>query len=267
MNTITSFVQRHSLLTFFVLAYGFSWGSYYLLSAPFLFPFGAILAALIVASLSQGRGGLKELWSRCVRWRVGVRWYAVALSVPVGLALGAAGLNILLGAQVSTAVQLAPWFSFFTFFPLALLDAPLMEETGWRGYAMPRFSSSRSPLTNTLILGVLLAGWHLPLALGAGPLAAPYLIAAVASAVVTNWIYYNTGESAMLAMVYHTAANTMGGAGFNLFQIFTGSDAVRIWWLLAAVNCAAAVVLALVAWPFRDKSSVAQKIRASSADA
>jgi membrane protease YdiL (CAAX protease family) len=267
MNTTTSFVQRHSLLTFFTLAYSLSWGSYYLLSAPFLFPFGAILAALIVASLSRGRGGLRELWNRCVHWRVSFKWYAAALFVPVGLALAAAGFNILLGAQLSTAVQLAPWYSFFTFFPLALLDAPLMEEAGWRGYALPRFTSSRSPLANTLILGVLLAGWHLPLALGAGPLAAPYLIATIASAVVTNWVYYNAGESALLAMVYHTAANTMGGAGFNLFQIFTGSDAVRIWWLLAAVNCAAAVVLALTAWPFQNKSSSAQKIGASAADA
>lgn len=53
-------------------------------------------------------------------------------------------------------------------------------------------------------------------------------------------------SSALLAMVYHTAANTMGGAGFNFFQVFTGADAVRVWWLLAAVNSAVAVVLVLI---------------------
>jgi hypothetical protein len=79
MNTISSFVQRYSLLTFFALAYGFSWGSYYLLSAPFLFPLGSILSALIVASVTGGRNGLKDLLSRCLRWNVGLKWYAAAL--------------------------------------------------------------------------------------------------------------------------------------------------------------------------------------------
>lgn len=192
---------------------------------------------------------MKELLSRCLHWRVGLKWYAAAVIVPVVLALAAVALNVLLGAPLPAAGQFAPWYSFFLFFPLALVDAPLMEETGWRGFALPRFPSDRSPLANTLLLGLLLAGWHLPLALDAGPLAAPYVIATIASAVMTNWVFYNTGGSALMAMVYHTAANTMGGAGFNIFQTFTGPDSVRVWWLLAAVNCVAAGVLILVSGP------------------
>lgn len=42
--------------------------------------------------------------------------------------------------------------------PEALIDAPLQENSGWHGYAMPRFPAGRSPLANTLILGLLLAG-------------------------------------------------------------------------------------------------------------
>jgi membrane protease YdiL (CAAX protease family) len=81
-----------------------------------------------------------------------------------------------------------------------MLDAPLWEESGWRGYALPRFPAGRSPLVNRLILGVLLAGWHLPIALSEPALTVPYLIAAIASAVVTNWGYYNTGGSAKLVV-------------------------------------------------------------------
>ena len=127
-----------------------------------------------------------------------------------------------------------------------MIDAPLGEEPGWRGYALPGFPASRSPLENTLILGVLIAGWHLPLALEGGSIAAPYLIATIASAVMTNWVYYNAGESALLAILYHTAANTMG---LYLFPAFSEADLVMMFWLLAAVNCVVAAVVVLMAKP------------------
>lgn len=253
LSKLLNMMKRHPLVTFFVLAYSLSWGNYVLTAAwpnvPFLFPFGPLLAALIVASVTQGRDGLKDLLSRCLRWRVGLKWYAAALLVPVAIALVTLSLNILLGAPMSTTAQLAPWYSFFFLFPLAMLDAPLGEESGWRGYALPRFPAGRSALTNSLILGVLLAGWHLPIAMSEPSLTVPYLLAAIASAVVTNWVYYNTGGSALLAILYHTSANTMGGGGLNLFQMFSGPDFVRVWWLLAAVNWGVVVILVLVFGP------------------
>ena len=122
---ISPIVRRHPLASFFTLAYALSWGSFYVLHGPALFPFGAILAAIVVAGVSGGRDGLRDLLSRCVRWRVGLRWYAAALAVPVGLALIVMALNRLLGAPMSPAGRPAPWYEFFRFFPLALhLPAP-----------------------------------------------------------------------------------------------------------------------------------------------
>jgi hypothetical protein len=109
MNTITSVVKRHSLVTFFALAYVISY-SFYVVSGPFLFPFGPVIAAIIVASIAGGLGDLKDLLSRCLRWRVGLRWYAAALIVPVTMGLTAVGLNILLGAPLPSADQLGPWY-------------------------------------------------------------------------------------------------------------------------------------------------------------
>jgi hypothetical protein len=165
MISIATFVKRFPLITFFGLAYGFSWGSYAILSGFFLFPWGPWCAALIVASATRGRGGLKDLLRRCLHWQVGLRWYIVALTLPIAIALSAVALNLLLGAAVSTTTQIGPWYSFFFLFPMALFDAPLLEETGWRGYALPRFPAERLRLGNTLILAVLIAGWHVPIAL------------------------------------------------------------------------------------------------------
>lgn len=247
MKTLTSFAKSHPLVLFFVLAYAISWGLIVLAvtlpNFPFLFPFGPALSALIVASLTDG---LQDLLSRCLRWRVGIRWYAAALLVGPAIGLAAVYLNGLLGAPWPTAALLGPWYGLFFLFPNAVLDAPLWEETGWRGFALPRFSANRSPLANSLILGVLLVGWHVPLIVFEPASAAPYLMGALASAVVTNWVYYNTRGSALMAMLYHSAANTVG---LFFSPTFSGPDLVSYRWLLAGVTWLAAVVIVLATGP------------------
>src|SRR5918998_1700263 len=109
VDRLLSVVKHHPLVTFFVLAYGLSWGSYAMLGGPFLFPWGPLLAALLVASVTRGKAGLKDLLGRCLRWRVGLTWYAVALGVPVAIGLATVGLNILLGAPMPTMAQFGPW--------------------------------------------------------------------------------------------------------------------------------------------------------------
>ena len=236
-------VKAHPLVTFFALAYVISWGTFFALGGPFLFPFGPFLAALITASISEGWGGLKDLARRCLNWRVSPIWYVVALAVPILIALSIVSLHILLGASAPAAGLVGSWMSLLLLFPAAMVDAPLGEETGWRGFALPRFSADRSPLANTLILAVLVAGWHVPIAVSGGKLAVPYLLGALGSAVITNWVYYNARESALFAILYHSSANAIG---MHLFGLFPHSDLVRLYWLLAAVNWAVAAVVVLV---------------------
>jgi len=247
MNKIKLFFHRYSLIVFFLLAYAFSWGNYILSKSlpniPFLFPFGPLLAALIVASLS---GGLKDFASRCLRWRVGLKWYAAALFVPAFIGLVTIFLSVLLGGQVPDAAKLGPWYSLFLIFPMALVDAPLGEESGWRGFALPRFPVNRSPLFNTLILGLLVMGWHLPLVIEEPSLIAPYVLAGIASAILTNWVYYNTRGSALMAMLYHTAANTIG---IYYSPMLSDADQVRYYWMLAVVNWVVAVGVILMTGP------------------
>jgi CAAX protease family protein len=235
----TSVVARHPLIAFFALAYALSWGSFILLSGPTLFAFGPFTAAVVVASASRGRAGVRELLARCLRWRVGLGWCAAALLVPAAIAAATVAILATTGAPMPAT---GSWQTVVALFPGAMVDAPLWEESGWRGFALPRFSSDRSRLANTLILGLLLAGWHLPIALRGGAIATPYLIAAVGSTVVTNWVYYGGGGSALLAILYHTAANT---AGIFCASISSGPSAAAYFWSLAAVNGAAATLVVL----------------------
>jgi CAAX protease family protein len=49
-----------------------------------------------------------------------------------------------------------------------LLSGPLSEEFGWRGYAQPRLRRLLAPAPTAVLLGLVWAGWHLPLFLLAG---------------------------------------------------------------------------------------------------
>jgi hypothetical protein len=78
-----------------VLAFAITWAP-----TPFgiFMAAGPLLAALVVTAVVDGRGGLRELGNRLLRWRVGWQWYAAALLIPLAIVLGTGGLNVALGA-------------------------------------------------------------------------------------------------------------------------------------------------------------------------
>jgi uncharacterized protein len=86
---LRALVERRPLETFFALACAFSWWPM-LGQDGGLFPFGPLVAALVVTAVVGGRAGLSDYLRRLARWRAGVGWYAAALAVPVALATGPA---------------------------------------------------------------------------------------------------------------------------------------------------------------------------------
>jgi membrane protease YdiL (CAAX protease family) len=244
MGTITAFVKRHQLVVFFVLAYALTWPLIPLVSVSPLwgFPalFGPALAAVIVAALTDGRLGLRELLGRLVRWRVGARWYAVALGLPMVLALTTAGLHYLLRAQTSVNFG---GLSVLNFVVFALIVG---EELGWRGYALPRLLAERSALVASLILGALWGAWHLPTFFVPGapqyglPVSA-FVLLTMAYSIVIAWVYVHARGSVLIASLMHGAINL--SQGFFL----SGVDPASEYWLLAAVYGVVAFVLVVVA--------------------
>jgi membrane protease YdiL (CAAX protease family) len=236
-----------------VLAYALTWWAsiiYAVYPNPFpVFPYGPFLAAVIVLALTTGKTGVKDLLRRIVLWRVGLRWYAVALLLPVALALAAVYLNVLLGASAPSLEELGSWPSLLVLFPLTLLiGGPLGEEPGWRGYALPRLQTGRSALTASLILGALIALWHLPLLLTSEePVpAGAFFPEIIAGMIVVSWVYNNTQGSVLLAALIHTSHNAIEGF---FGDMFSGGDLARLYWMLAGVWIVTAVVVIIVAGP------------------
>lgn len=246
-------VRRHPLITFFVLAYAFSWWPWPLyalgLSPGAIVGFGPFFAAVLVLALTGGKAAVMSLLRRMVRWRVAPLWYAAALLLPVTIAFGATVLNVLLGARPPSSAELGAWPSLIpTYFLLLLIPGigGAWEEPGWRGYALPKLQVGRSALLASLILGVVWAFWHLPLMVAA---VIPWSDIAYVSvqSVVYAWLFNNTGGSVLLVMLFHTMNNVISGGYFH--AMFSGADWVRMGWLLVALWCAVAVIVVVVNGP------------------
>src|SRR5215210_8775298 len=241
MSYLVSLIRRHPLISFFVLAYALSWWpiAFYAagLSPSSIISFGPFLAALVVLAATQGKTGVVGLLRRIVRWRVGLRWYAVALLLPVVVTAAAAALNVLLlGAKASSSVaELGGLTGLFSTFALLLLIPGIggaWEEPGWRGYALPRLQVGRSALFASLILWVGLVVWHLPLMI-VGEVHWSDIVFILGFVIVFNWVFNNANGSVLILMLMHAMNNTISGSCIS--PMFLGADSVRQAWLFAAL--------------------------------
>lgn len=249
MNSMRTFVKRNALALFFLLTYAISFSLFLTWdwanddSIPW-FTFGPMLSALILTALSGGWPAVKALLGRLVQWRVGWRWYAIALGIPVAIGLVAVGLTTLAGVPAPTAAEWASWSSLFLALPIRIFfSGPFGEELGWRGFALPRLQAKFAPLTATLILGVMGAIWHVPL-IFIGQNQWPDLLLILAGYLLMSWVYNGTNGSVLLALLFHGVTNTMGGAFFN--RMYSEADAVQfsIWHTVAWYMVALVVVIA-----------------------
>lgn len=173
-------VKRHSVLTYYALTFAISWGAILILVGPGGIPGtpeeferllpvallallgGPSVAGLLLTALIYGRGGMGELLSRLVKWRVGIRWYAVSLltapllmiSIPLALSLRFSEFipRILVTDDMASLLAMAIG---------AGLMGGFLEELGWTGFAIPKLRQRYGVLTTGIIVGFLWGAWHI----------------------------------------------------------------------------------------------------------
>jgi membrane protease YdiL (CAAX protease family) len=244
MSRISSVVKRHPIFAFFVLTYAIGWGC-----IPFwTFQAGSpFIAALIVIPIAYGWAGLRELGSRMIRWRVRWYWYALAVGLPLAVLVLTAALNVALGASAPSLAGLGSVSSVLLVFAVRLVnpgDGALGEEPGWRGFALPGLQGTLSPLVSTLILGVLVTGWHVPILFleegGLQPaIIVGYLLGSLAVTFWYSWLFNRTGGSALMTLVSHAAQGTITIGG--LWS--AGADFAQANLLNGVVLCVVAIGL------------------------
>jgi uncharacterized protein len=256
VSAVSGAVRRHPLAAFFLLAYVIGWSPWPFYAAGLLpgtnfLPIGPLIAAVVVAAVAHGRAGLRDLGARLIRWRVPWYCYLAAVGLPLAVVFATAGVNVGLGGS-GWAFSALPWTSLVAVFAIRWvnpLDGPLGEEPGWRGFAVPHLQATRSPLASAVLLGVLVAGWHLPLIFsGEGnPIGWVGLPSTFVITIVYSWLFNRSRGSVLLAMLFHVTQGTITAGTFG----YAGADVDRMLWLgLAAwtVVAAAVVLLDRAAW-------------------
>jgi hypothetical protein len=276
MTTIKTFIKRHPVLIFYALVFVISWGGILILAGPGgipgtkeqverLMPFallalfaGPSVAGILMTGLVDGRVGLHELLSRLLRWRVGARWYAVALlTAPLLVTAVLLALSLLSPEFLPGIVNTSDKATLILFgIAWGLIGGGFLEELGWTGFAVPRLRLRYNVVTTALIVGILWGVWHFLIAFWAsgslsegGSLAifvAGFLVfyigTLLAYRVLMVWVYDRTG-SLLVAMLMHAS---LSASTLILQPLATGVPYLTWNLVLAAVLWGVVVAIAVI---------------------
>jgi membrane protease YdiL (CAAX protease family) len=275
MTTIKAFIQRHPVLTYFALTFAISWGGLLLViggpgaipataeETTKLFPAvylitvaGPTLAGVLLTGLTGGWTAFRELGSRLLKWRVGARWYVVAiLTAPLSVMASLLALSLVspefVPGFLTTSVKAA--LLEFGFLAGLGLATGLLEELGWTGFAIPRMRMRYGVFSTGLSVGLLWGAWHfLSNIWGSGASSgvslALFMLVILFSflppyRVLMVWVYEHTG-SLLIAILMHASLvafwlismpNGIAGAPLMTWYLVW---AALLWVVVAAVAVA-----------------------------
>ena len=235
MKTVKALIKRHPLLSYFALVFVISWGGVFIVAGgpsgispnsepsemqtTLLYPaliVGPSVAGILLTALLFGREGFRDLGSRLLNWRVGARWYAVALlTAPLSVTSALLALSLTSSEFVPSILTTTDKASLLLIGIFAGLMVSIFEELGWTGFAIRRMRLRYGVLGTGLIVGLLWGAWHFPpffwgsgVASEALPLAIflPVLLFTWLPAfrVLIVWVYDRT-ESLLVAMLMHVS--------------------------------------------------------------
>jgi membrane protease YdiL (CAAX protease family) len=242
MNTNPTFIERYALPLFLILTPLLGIAIPLFLPLPpvvvvFMAAFVPALMAILLTAMTDGRKGVAALLQKVFQWRIGFKWYAIALGLPLGIHLAIGVLALLLGWI--PAIQIRPWSLPQFIVGVLILIWAVLEEVGWRGYALPKVLATRSALFSALLIGIAWGVFHLGLgAMESRPLIPTFLVPFGFSVVLT-WLFIQTRGNLVMATLCHF--------GFNYFVIFEeGMTLAQILWLEAIVILVFAFILVIL---------------------
>ncbi len=215
----SNFFKKNSLLIFFVLTYLITIISVIIMyfgtvvSIDILFFYisfwSPTISAIIIAGIIGGWAEIKKLLSGFLKWRVGGFWYFAGFFLMVGPLLFTL-FYLLLGGEAPGNPGLTGGLIFITLIN-TIINGPLSEEAGWRGFALPKLESRFGSLISSIILGIIWACWHIPFYFIEPRM--PFYIFIMLVLVITilmTWGYNSTKGSLIITVIFHFSFNFNG---------------------------------------------------------
>jgi membrane protease YdiL (CAAX protease family) len=121
--------------------------------------------------------------------------------------------------QSSDQFRFSEGANLFPLIILALLLAPICEETGWHGYGVDSLRAKAGMIKATLLFAALWCGWHVPLVLIAGTyqhqvammdnkiFIVNFFVSIIPAAIIANWFYYKNDRSVAASVLLHSMLN------------------------------------------------------------
>jgi membrane protease YdiL (CAAX protease family) len=225
-------LQRHSLPLFLLLTLGLTWllwipaglllsagGSAFSMPVVMVQTAGAAMPSLVAIALVRflyGKRQLRELFGRVRPWRGDKRWYAVAILLAPLLAACSIGIRAWLdddfavaptsplGELLAEVGVVGLLLTLPLMFVGLLFSSPILEEFGWRGFALPKLQQRLNALASGSILGGVTGLWQAPLAFAVGGESpVPYFLGGVGTSILMTWIFNSTGGNLLMAILFH----------------------------------------------------------------
>ncbi|HEY5983246.1 MAG TPA: type II CAAX endopeptidase family protein [Anaerolineales bacterium] len=253
------FLRRHSLPIGILLMYALTWTVHLSASGVlhlrlpavvyWLGGWGFGVAAVLMTWLTLGGAAVVDLLRRFVLWKIGWKWYASVLLIPLTYLLGIAAHALFTGTRPDLASRPLP--EMLSIAALVFIGNVLGngEEIGWRGYALPRLQSRYSALYSAIALGLIWALWHIAVYIRSfNPIwFAWYIVSVIAKSVLIAWAYNGSGGSLLLATLYHAMWNA-AGAVLPLTDRVSNAD-IGTYAYVVMCEVAVAIVLTVLAGP------------------
>lgn len=179
----------------------------------------ALLPAWVLSGAFSKRTGVRAYLSSLVRPKGRLVWYLVALFTFPVVQLTGAAITRLSGQEMGSLVGgglggRAALVILLTFLNGFLFSGGINEESGWRGFALPRLQARYPILISAAVVWFFWAFWHLPYDIGLGTPVSAILVNRLFYnllwSILFAWVYNRTGGSILAPALFHPSMNTFG---------------------------------------------------------
>jgi len=207
---------------------GGAWFAFILLACPAT----ATVAGVITSFILKQKAGVIKLFKRFRFWapdispKKGIRIWIQAIILTIGINLMYSILRNYVSDvesqeffKINTVYTI--WEVIFIFITSLFFDGGgLMEEIGWRGFALPRLQKKFSPLKSSMILGVMWSLWHLPVKIDvlfssswtyALSFYFIFTLMCILYSIVITYFYNRLGGSILIGIAFHGLMNDSTG--------------------------------------------------------
>jgi uncharacterized protein len=172
------------------------------------------VVGLLMILWLQGFPGIRRVLLKLLPWPVAQVWPMLALCLLLPLACAA--LTLALVAISGGPVPPVSSSDLSTYLYVAVIEKGflgpgLIEEIGWRGFALPYLQRRYSALASSLIIGLVWALWHFPMFIAQNGFAwwqvTIFIPQVIAASIIFTWVYNTTGGNLLACILLHGAIN------------------------------------------------------------